>query len=170
MSIINRFYGAITGGTIGKLQEIVNGIHDNSDQKDALREMSELVLQLKERIRSGNMEKAAELMEQLKGLAAEAGLSAGDPLMAMLNSLDTKALASRDEPFSREELRAWEDFFKDFDAALDLEIDQRADISSKQQTDLNTYSSQLRQSEQAISDIDSRWNTAIKDVIGNMRA
>jgi hypothetical protein len=170
MSIINRFYGAITGGTIDKLQEIVGGVHDNSEQKDTLREMSELVLKLKDAIRSGNMEQAAELMEQLKGLGAKAGLKPSDPLMAMLNSLDTEALANRDEPFSRDELRAWESFFKDFDDALKLEIDERSDIGAKQQTELNIYSSQLRQAEQAISDIDSRWNTAIKDVIGNLRA
>ena len=169
-SIINRFYEPITGGTVDKLGDIVNDVNQNLDEKAALREMREKMLLLQEAIDQGDNEQAGKLILELRGLADRAGIDKDDPIYAMLYSVDAEAIANRTEKFSSEELEAWDGFFSDFELALGLELDQRADIGARQQTELNFYSSQLRQAEQAMSDIDSRWSNAVKEVVANMKA
>lgn len=169
MSIIDYFYPKITGGTIDQLQEVVGDINTSAEKKSDLREIRERMSALKEAIRSGDFKKAGKLLAEMKLLAREAGYQPNDPLMIMLNSVDPTTLGARTARMSEKELNAWETFFSDFDTTLRTEMDRESDVLGRRQQSLNTMSGMLRLSEQAISDIDARWNNAVKDLIGNLR-
>lgn len=167
---LSRFHQAITGPAAQQVQEKADGLDQLLDDKQLLRDMKDKLHELETLLEAGDHAGAAAALEKLRTMARKAGYGPDSPLMKMLNSVESDALARRDSDFSPEEAQQWKRLIDRVRGTITTDIDGHSDLEFGAKLQFQDAVAAHRRAEKQIADILQTYDRAADHVIGNLKA
>ena len=165
---ISNAYGAIQDDATADLRNVIKEIDTNSKKKEQLRQIQEQLVLAKAAARTGDKSKIDKAFSDLgKSLKAPTGVdttltdydsttSLGKAFNEQSGIKSNGQFKTSSDPAS-DTSKEYDAYFEALETQLKSEMDRHSDISSKLQVEMNTKSSILRRSEQAVSDNESAF-------------